>query len=119
MDFLKTLDKLKAKNGDNNNTLSKKTGIPYTTIDSFYKKGWENIKLSTLETLCDYFKVTLDELVYGEQEAQPETTDLRFEKLTSIYNTLSDDNKNVLLLQAEFLLSREESETKKQKGSAG
>lgn len=119
MNFLNTLDKLKAMTGDNNSTLSKKTGIPYTTIDSFYKKGWENIKLSTLETLCRYFGITLDEIVYGEIRERINVSDTGKEQLCQIYDNLSADGKNLLLAQAEFFLSREESEIKKQSGSAG
>jgi transcriptional regulator with XRE-family HTH domain len=47
----------------NINQLSKETGIPYTTIDGFYKKGTENIKLSTLKKLAEYFNCSLDYLV--------------------------------------------------------
>lgn len=65
MNFLERLDMLKAARGDNNATLSKKSGIPYSTIDGFYKKGYENMKLSTLEALCEYFDVTLDYLAKG------------------------------------------------------
>lgn len=120
MDFIATLNALKAKTGDNNSTLSKKTGIPYTTIDSFYKKGWENIKLSTLETLCKYFGITLDELVYGTIMMEKiSVSDTAKERLCNIYDSLSVDGKNLLLAQAEFFLSREESEAKKEKGSAG
>jgi transcriptional regulator with XRE-family HTH domain len=63
MSFLNKLELLmKEKNIDNINQLSKETGIPYTTIDGFYKKGTENIKLSTLRKLADYFNCSLDYL---------------------------------------------------------
>lgn len=63
MSFLSKLELLmKEKNIDNINQLSKETGIPYTTIDGFYKKGTENIKLSTLRKLADYFDCSLDYL---------------------------------------------------------
>jgi len=61
MTFLNKLEMLmKEKNIENVNQLSKETGIPYTTIDGFYKKGTENIKLSTLRKLADYFDCSLD-----------------------------------------------------------
>ena len=40
--------------------LAWESGVPYTTIDGFYKKGSENAKLSTLKKLCNYFNCTLD-----------------------------------------------------------
>lgn len=70
MTFLERLDLLKSRTGDNNSTLAKRSGIPYTTIDGLYKKGYSNTKLSTLEALCAYFNVTLDYLVFGTEEAE-------------------------------------------------
>lgn len=62
MNITDKLDYLMAKNNMNKNILSKETGIPYTTIDGFYKKGTDNIKLSTLKKLAEYFNLTLDEI---------------------------------------------------------
>ena len=64
--FLKILDKLKKEHNLNNRKLSIACGIPYSTIDSFYKIGYENIKLSTLLKLANYFKVSLDYLINGD-----------------------------------------------------
>ncbi len=66
--FLERLDNLMKQRGINKNVLSRESGIPYTTIDGFYKKGCENTKLSTLMKLADYFGVTLDYLINGETE---------------------------------------------------
>lgn len=63
MTFLEKLDYLKNREKLNNNTLSQKTGIPYTTIDSFYKKGYKNMKFETLEKLSRFFNVSLDYLM--------------------------------------------------------
>ncbi|WP_050698698.1 helix-turn-helix domain-containing protein [Anaeromassilibacillus senegalensis] len=76
MNFLEKLDNLIAEKGINKSVLSKESGIPYTTIDAFYKKGYQNAKLPTIQKLCEYFDVTLDYLVrddvndyhYGKQE---------------------------------------------------
>ena len=66
MDFLEKLNSLMNDRGLNRNTLSAGSGIPYTTIDSFYKKGFENAKLSTIQKLADYFDTTLDYLMRDE-----------------------------------------------------
>lgn len=60
MDFLEKLNHLMEERKINKNVLSKESGIPYTTIDGFYKKGYQNAKLTTIKKLCDYFDVTLD-----------------------------------------------------------
>ena len=62
MSFLAKLDKLMSDININKSQLSKESGIPYTTIDGFYKKGTDNIKLSTLKKLSSYFGCSLDYL---------------------------------------------------------
>ena len=63
MNFLEKLDMLKAAKGLNNHSLANLSGIPYTTIDGWYKKGYDRIKLSHLRRLCDCFEISLDALV--------------------------------------------------------
>lgn len=72
--FLDILNELMAEKGINKNVLSKESGVPYTTIDGFYKKGCDNIKLSTLEKIADYFGVTIDYLL-GKTEKSADNVD--------------------------------------------
>lgn len=60
MDFLEKVDYLMGRFGLTRTTLSQKSNIPYTTIDGWYKKGYEGLKLTTLRKLADYFNTTLD-----------------------------------------------------------
>ena len=60
MDFLEKLDYLMEENHLNKNTLSKACNIPYTTIDGWYKKGYEGLKLTSLKKLSGFFRVPLD-----------------------------------------------------------
>lgn len=83
--FLNVLERLMAERGLNKSTLSKLSGIPYTTIDGFFKKGYENTKLSTLRQLSNFFGVTLDYLVYGELPERPQ--------ILTIYEQLNDIGK--------------------------
>lgn len=69
--FTEMLDKLMADRNINKRTLAKESGIPYTTIDGWYKKGNEDIRLSTLRKLSAYFNVSLDYLMEAEQEKAP------------------------------------------------
>lgn len=54
--------------GINKHQLSIQANIPYTTIDGMFKKGYHNIKLSTLIKLADYFNVSIDYIV-GRSES--------------------------------------------------
>ena len=56
------LDLLMKEKNINKAELARESGIPYTTIDGFYKKGSENAKLSTLKKICAYFNCSLDYL---------------------------------------------------------
>lgn len=67
--FLDTLDMLLKEKGIRKSTLARESGIPYTTIDGLYKKGCDNIKLSTLQKLADYFDVSVDFLL-GKTEVR-------------------------------------------------
>lgn len=63
MTFIERLEYLMKKNGIKNRAeLSKVSGIPYTTVDGFYKRGTDNIKLSTLLKLAECLHCSLDYL---------------------------------------------------------
>ena len=60
MTFLEKIEMLMVERNLNKRQLSIRSGIPYSTIDNLWKKGYENIKLSTLKALSSYFGVSLD-----------------------------------------------------------
>ena len=62
MNFLEKLDYLCELNKISRRQFSLKSGVPYTTIDGLYKRGYEGMRLSTLVSICDFFKVTMDSL---------------------------------------------------------
>lgn len=105
MSFLKKLDFLMNRDRLNKHTLAQKSGIPYTTIDAFYKKGYSNAKLSTLEKLCACFQVSLDYLVndsisdpaYGIRE---DIFDPKEKELLSIFRALNAEGKEAILQNA-------------------
>ncbi len=68
MSFLDKLNSLMIQKGLNNHSLSVQSGIPYTTIDGWYKKGYESAKLSTVKKLSDFFGVSLDYFVDGKSD---------------------------------------------------
>lgn len=63
MNFIEKLESLMKKEGLNNNTLAKKSGVPYTTIDALFKKGYEGVRMSTVKKLAAFFHVSLDYLM--------------------------------------------------------
>ena len=67
------LDLLMKERNINKADLARESGVPYTTIDGFYKKGSENAKLSTLKKLCTYFNCTLDYLADDAVDDSPTT----------------------------------------------
>ena len=96
--FLDVINGLMAERGINKSTLSKESGIPYTTIDGWYKKGYNNVGLATLRKLCKYFNVSLDYLM--EQETSLSANE---QKLVDKYRLLDSHGKEVVknLLEAE------------------
>lgn len=62
--------------------ISRLSDIPYTTIDGLYKKGTDNIKLSTLNKLKNLIGCTLDELVYGNIVSIKSFLDLNCEEIS-------------------------------------
>lgn len=66
MNFLEKLNCLMAEHNLNKSSLSKSCGIPYTTIDGWYKKGCEDIRLSTLKKLASFFNTSLDYWAYDD-----------------------------------------------------
>lgn len=110
MDFLDKLNYLMELNNLNKSTLSKSCDIPYTTIDNWYKRGYDGLKLTTLKKLSAFFDVSLD---FWIQEKFPikakkpsELTEVNSEDvhpLLKIYNDLNTDGQNRLMEYAEEL----------------
>ena len=95
------------ENNLNKKRLSDQSGIPYSTIDGFYKQSYNNIKLSTFKKLCDYFGVTMDCMARDEvseiEYYNPKKKSLHItpeeELLVKCYRT-ADDLDKILALRA-------------------
>ncbi len=46
--------------------VSKGAGIPYTTFDGWFKKGFENVRFPTLRKLALFFDVSMEFLISDE-----------------------------------------------------
>lgn len=66
MNFLEKLDMLMQHKGYKKSDLAKVSGIPYTTIDAWYKKGFDGVRLSSLRKLSDCLGVSLGFWIDGD-----------------------------------------------------
>lgn len=109
MDFLDRLRDLSKKKGIMNNMqLSKASGVPYTTIDGFYRVGYDNAKLSTLRKLAEALDCTLEYLVNGTSEDVEDTlvTEDEMQRLVIPYRTLDDAGKSLVEHVLAYAVSR-------------
>ncbi len=96
MNFIEKLNQLLEQNKIRISDLSRGSGVPYTTIDGFYKKGWSNIKLSTLKQIADYFGVTIDYLVNDDYSEEAFENDRDIQSVVSKYSGLDDMGKRIV-----------------------
>jgi len=114
MNFLEKLNYLMEINSINKHILSKESGIPYSTIDNFYKKGYEKAKLPTIQKLAKYFDTTLDYLIIDEitdvNYGKTYGFQISFEEMNHIekYRVLSEHGKEIVdtLLNLEYEYSK-------------
>lgn len=116
MNFLEKLEMLMNYKNINKRQLSIGSDIPYSTIDNLWKKGYDNIKLSTLKKLSDYFNVSLDFLVRDELEndepiikkaptEQLGESDFQKKRLIHNYDKLNTKGKEMLANYSDDLAS--------------
>lgn len=125
MDFLEKLNYLMEKKHLNKSTLSKACDIPYTTIDGWYKRGYEGLKLPTLKKLSNYFGISLDywaddELIepipknIGDMFISDSYTNKNLKEAKDLLDKLSPDLQNYALKQIKLLLELQNSGNKKE-----
>ena len=95
MNFLEKLDFLMDRNKLNKRTLSKACGIPYTTIDGWYKKGYEGMKLTTLCKLASFFDTSLD-FWASDQPFEDTMIDEKIRWFVKQYRLLSDEDRDLI-----------------------
>ena len=102
MSFIERLElEMKRNNIANKSELSRLSGIPYTTIDGFYKKGSDNIKLSTLKKLANCLHCSLDFLVDDSANEEPTTLAAHFDG-----DDFTEDELEEIRQFAEFVKNR-------------
>lgn len=110
--FLETLTKLMSERGMTRSTLAKASGVPYTTIDGFFKKGCDNVKLSTLQKIAKFFGVTLDYLIYGCDKSGDDKCSLTFRQkhIVELFDVLTEEQQDNIIGRAEMLAELNESD---------
>jgi transcriptional regulator with XRE-family HTH domain len=109
--FLDAVNRLMAEKKITRSELARSSGIPYTTIDGWYKKGFDNVRLSTLLRLAKFFEVTLDFLVdEAENEKSESLTEIRFIKR---YGQLDRHGRVIVDFILEEEIRRIEAETER------
>lgn len=103
MTFTEKLNRLMEEKGINKAILSRESGIPYTTIDGFYKKGTDNVKLSTLKKLSSYLGCSIDYLADDDNSMKdtPFTLAAHFDG-----NEYTEDELEEIRQFAEFVKGR-------------
>lgn len=121
MNFLQKLDFLMERYGLNKSSMSQNSGIPYTTIDGWYKKGYDGLKLSTFKKLAEYFNTTLDFWIrddvtdpnYGKSNG----FEVNFDEMEGIkkYRSLDPYGKEAVdgVLDVEYRRCEEKTQSKK------
>ena len=100
MDILQRITQLKRQRNWNDYRLSVESGIPQTTISSWYKK---NIlpTLSSLQKICDAFGVSMAQF-FTESEKFPDLTHAQKELLKN-WGDLSRANRDLVLLIIDWM----------------
>lgn len=109
MNFLEKLDFEMNSLGINKRKLSILADVPYTTIDGFYKKGYENAKISTIRKIANALGVSLDYLIEDEPLEIKESPSLEDgdEEMLVLYHQLDTHDRGRIVERIETLLEQE------------
>lgn len=91
MNFIERLDQLLREKNITKKELSVGANIPYATIQSWYQKGYSDIRATTLLSLSDFFNCSVDYLLGNDSMPSPELNEWLF-----IFNQLSPENQKIL-----------------------
>lgn len=63
MNMIEKIERMMSNRKLSKADVSKGAEIPYTTFDGIFKKGYENMKLPTLQKLATFFNVSMEYLI--------------------------------------------------------
>lgn len=73
MTLLDKISFLLEENNLNKRQFAINSDIPYSTVDNWWKRGSDSMRLPTFRKLCDYFNVTMDSMAYDDREIEYKT----------------------------------------------
>lgn len=109
MDLIQKLKLLMEKNSIKNiSQLSKLTNIPYTTLKSIFDGDVNDVRLSTSRKLCNFFHITLDELLDDDVPLNNNNENFRYASYNGedVKDDLTDEEKEELMRYKEFIKQR-------------
>lgn len=95
MNFIEKLNYLMDKKKLNKHSLAEQSGIPYTTIDGWYKKGYDNLRISTLKKLSVFFNTSLDFWAFDDEDQKDKLSKKKQAFIASLSN-LTDSQIDLL-----------------------
>ena len=104
--ILAKIQEEKDRRGWSEYTLSKNSGIPQTTISTWYRNNLQP-NLASIEKICVAFNMTLSQFFYGDSD---NTVDLTEEqrRLLQTWNTLNEKQRSSLLQFLETIPGKDE-----------
>lgn len=94
MNLLEKIANLRQQKGWSEYQLAERSGLPQSTISSWYRKGMAPT-LASLKKVADAFGITLSQLVASEGD--PVSLTLRQQELLGKWSRLSEEQKEILL----------------------
>jgi len=104
--FLQNVNMLMAEKNISKADLARQSKIPYTTIDGWYKKSFNGVRLDTMLKLARYFDVSLDFLATGKNVS----FSLTESRIIDRYRKLDNHGKRVVNAVMDEEIQRLESE---------
>lgn len=118
MKMINKIEFLMREAGLNRRQFSIKAGIPYSTVDNWFKVDCEKMQLPTFRVLCDFFGVTMDSMAWDDQEIvyrkdvkMPEITPAERD-IIHAFRYLDDDGKGRILNALNYERSQEKERKK-------
>lgn len=101
-EFLEALDAYMKEHSLKKSDLSRMTGLPYTTIDGWYKKGPDGIRMSTIRKLSNSLNVPMSYWVEKPSIDGDESVSEKSSQMTRLMWVASENKKKLIRLILEM-----------------
>ncbi|HBV87001.1 MAG TPA: hypothetical protein DEF42_10205 [Desulfosporosinus sp.] len=110
MNMIEKIEMMMKERDLNKSDVAKGAGIPYTTLDGLFKKGFENVRFPTLKKLAQFFDVSMEYLSNENEDNRDfgkvfiNEFDADEQRLISLWRKLSRDEQMKLIGRIEAKL---------------